>query len=198
MFPALGKAQLNLPDILDFNLEHNPDFPVFIYGEISSSKTTEIKMLEYVRAAHRVGKVIRGDSQTGDVIGIVANLDTIVYSALIVGIMKAGLVVSRPPIPYAKMSLFSHSAISYISTELPNRSCPSHSKVICAQNHRDKNHFTGCRRWSQSRARNDRPELCTEHRRGTYAIRGVSQTRQRNSAGSFHTYQQNIFTKRFR
>lgn len=198
MLPDLGKTQLNLPDILDFNLEHNPDFPIYIYGEVSSAKTTEIKMLEYVRAAHRVGKIIRGGSQTGDVVGIVANLDTIVYSALIVGIMKAGLVVSQPLIPYAKLSLFAHSAISYISTELPNRSCRSHSKVIRAQSHRDKNYFTGCRRRSQSRARNDRPELCTKHRRGTYAIRGVSQTRQRNSAGSFHTYQQNTFTKRFR
>lgn len=92
--PALGKSQLNLPDLLDFHLEHNPDFPVFVYAEPVSTRTTEIRMLEYVRAAHRIGKAIRGDSQPGDVIAIVANIDALVYSALIVGIMKAGLVVS--------------------------------------------------------------------------------------------------------
>ncbi|KAE9398018.1 acetyl-CoA synthetase-like protein [Gymnopus androsaceus JB14] len=92
ILPALGKSQLNLPDLLDFNLEHNPDFPVFTYVEAGSTRIIEIRMLEYVRAAHRIGHAIRGDSQPGDVIAIVANIDAIVYSALIVGIMKAGLV----------------------------------------------------------------------------------------------------------
>ncbi|KAE9396160.1 acetyl-CoA synthetase-like protein [Gymnopus androsaceus JB14] len=92
ILPALGKSQLNLPDLLDFNLEHNPNFPIFAYAESGSTRTVEIRMLEYVRAAHRIGNAIRGDSQPGDIIAIVANLDAIVYSALIVGIMKAGLV----------------------------------------------------------------------------------------------------------
>lgn len=94
MLPALGKSQLNLPDLLDFNLEDNPDFPVYVYAEPGSTRTTEIKMLEYVRVVHRIASAVRGDSQPGDVVAIVANLDAIVYSALIVGIMKAGLVVS--------------------------------------------------------------------------------------------------------
>ncbi|KAE9406898.1 acetyl-CoA synthetase-like protein [Gymnopus androsaceus JB14] len=92
MLPSLGKSQLNLPDLLDFNLKHNPDFPVYVYADPGSDTTTEIRMLEYARAAHRIGKAIRRDSQPGDVIAIVANIDAIVYSALIVGIMKAGLV----------------------------------------------------------------------------------------------------------
>ena len=93
--PILGKSQLNLPDLLDFHLKHNPDFPLFVYAENDSGRTTDIKMLEYVRAVHRAGKAIRdGGSQPGDVIVIAANLDAVVYSALIVGIMKAGLVVS--------------------------------------------------------------------------------------------------------
>ncbi|KAE9406881.1 acetyl-CoA synthetase-like protein [Gymnopus androsaceus JB14] len=92
MLPSLGKSSLNLPDLLDFHLEHNPNFPVYVYAEPGSNRTAEIRMLEYIRAAHRIGKAVRGDSQLGDVIAIVANLDAIVYSALIVGIMKAGLV----------------------------------------------------------------------------------------------------------
>ncbi|KAE9401310.1 putative aminoadipate reductase [Gymnopus androsaceus JB14] len=95
VLPALGRSnlQLNLPDLLDFNLQHNPDFPVFVYAEPGSTgRTTEIKMLEYVRAAHRLGEAIRGDSQPGEVVAIVANIDAILYSSLIVGIMKVGLV----------------------------------------------------------------------------------------------------------
>ncbi|KAF9062745.1 hypothetical protein BDP27DRAFT_1427576 [Rhodocollybia butyracea] len=92
IFPALGNSQLTLPSLLDFNLEHNPNFPLYIYAEPNSSTAKEVNMLEYVRAAHRVGGLVRGDSQPGDVIAIIANVDAIVYSALITGIMKAGLV----------------------------------------------------------------------------------------------------------
>ncbi|KAJ4490659.1 acetyl-CoA synthetase-like protein [Lentinula aciculospora] len=92
LLPALGdESQLNLPDLLDFNLQHNPDFPLYVYPNADSS-TTKIKMLEFVRAAHRVGNIVRGTSQLGDVIAIVANTDAILYTALITGIMKAGLV----------------------------------------------------------------------------------------------------------
>jgi hypothetical protein len=94
IFLAPGNAQFTLPSLLDFNLEHNSNFPLYLYAEPDSSTTKEIKMLEYVRAAHRVGGLVRGDSQPGDVIAIIANIDAIVYSALITGIMKAGLVVS--------------------------------------------------------------------------------------------------------
>ncbi|KAF9072482.1 hypothetical protein BDP27DRAFT_1418094 [Rhodocollybia butyracea] len=90
--PALGNSQLDLPSLLDFNLGYNPDFPLYVYAEPDSSTTKEIKMLEYVRAAHRVGRLVCGDSQPGEVIAIIANVDAIVYSALITGIMKAGLV----------------------------------------------------------------------------------------------------------
>ncbi|KAJ3903705.1 hypothetical protein F5879DRAFT_1002249 [Lentinula edodes] len=92
LFPALGdESQLNLPDLLDFNLNHNPDFPLYVYPNADSS-VTEIKTLEFVRAAHRVGNIVRGSSAPGGVVAIVANIDVIVYAALIAGIMKAGLV----------------------------------------------------------------------------------------------------------
>ncbi|KIK65753.1 hypothetical protein GYMLUDRAFT_240230 [Collybiopsis luxurians FD-317 M1] len=93
VLPALGNSQqLNLPDVIDFHLEHNPDFPIFVYNEPGSTERTEISMLEYIRAAHRVGKAVRGYSQPGDVVAIVANVDTLLYSALVTGIIKAGLV----------------------------------------------------------------------------------------------------------
>ncbi|KAF9072483.1 putative aminoadipate reductase [Rhodocollybia butyracea] len=114
IFPDLGKSQLTLPSLLDFNLKHNPHFPVYTYAEPGSSTTKEIKMLEYVRAAHRVGELIRGNSQPGDVIAIIANVDAIVYSALITGIMKAGLVpfpISPRNSPTALLHLIRKSSV---------------------------------------------------------------------------------------
>ncbi|KAJ3715279.1 hypothetical protein DFJ43DRAFT_1007325 [Lentinula guzmanii] len=93
LFPALeDESQLNLPDLLDFNLKHNAAFPLYVYPSVDSSTIVEIKMLEFVRAAHRIGNIVLGNSQPGDVVAIVANVDTILYTALITGIMKSGLV----------------------------------------------------------------------------------------------------------
>ncbi|KAF5378911.1 hypothetical protein D9757_008700 [Collybiopsis confluens] len=103
VYPVLGESQLNLPDLLDFHLEHNPSYPLYIYADpegsgSGSSKsvrtTTEIKALEYVRAVHRVANFIwkDGNSKPGDVIGLVVNIDSLLYSVLIVGIIKAGMV----------------------------------------------------------------------------------------------------------
>jgi acyl-CoA synthetase (AMP-forming)/AMP-acid ligase II len=110
VYPTLsGKSQPNLAQILDFNLEHNPNFPIFVYAENGSTK--DIKMVEYVRAAHRLARAIRGNSQPGEVVAVVANIDALLYSALITGIIKAGLVVSRARYSFNCDSqfLFSHS-----------------------------------------------------------------------------------------
>ncbi|KIK57240.1 hypothetical protein GYMLUDRAFT_229544 [Collybiopsis luxurians FD-317 M1] len=92
VYPDLSlNAQPNLLDILDFNLEHNPSHTVFVFPN-DAGGLTKISMLEYVRACHRAGNYVRASTQPGDVIGVIANVDTIVYSALIVGMIKAGLV----------------------------------------------------------------------------------------------------------
>ncbi|KAJ3824337.1 acetyl-CoA synthetase-like protein [Lentinula raphanica] len=93
IFPAIGdETQLNVPDLLDFNLENNPDFPLYVYPSADSSGIVEVRMLEFVRATHRVGNIVRKNSQPGEVVAIVANIDALLYAALVVGIMKAGLV----------------------------------------------------------------------------------------------------------
>ncbi|KIK57239.1 hypothetical protein GYMLUDRAFT_247199 [Collybiopsis luxurians FD-317 M1] len=92
VYPDLSlNAQPNLLDILDFNLEHNPNHTVFVFPN-DAGGLTKISMLEYVRACHRAGNYVRASTQPGDVIGVIANVDTIVYSALIVGMIKAGFV----------------------------------------------------------------------------------------------------------
>ncbi|KAJ3773057.1 putative aminoadipate reductase [Lentinula raphanica] len=93
LFPDLGnESQLNISDLLDFNLKNNPDFPLYVYPSADSSGIVEIKMLEFIRAAHRVGAIVRKNSQPGEVIAIVANVDSLLYIALVIGIVKAGLV----------------------------------------------------------------------------------------------------------
>ncbi|KAJ3756240.1 hypothetical protein EV360DRAFT_48300 [Lentinula raphanica] len=93
LFPDLGnESQLNISDLLDFNVKNNPDFPLYVYPSADSSGIVEIKMLEFIRAAHRMGAIVRKNSQPGEVIAIVANVDSLLYIALVIGIVKAGLV----------------------------------------------------------------------------------------------------------
>lgn len=86
-------SPLSLPDILKFNRENNPTFAAYIYPD-DLGNLTEVSMLEFVHAAYRAGNAVyRPDSRPGDVVAIIANLDTIAYMALIAGLMNVGLVV---------------------------------------------------------------------------------------------------------
>jgi acyl-coenzyme A synthetase/AMP-(fatty) acid ligase len=65
----------------------------------SSSKTgavESVSWLEFGRAIHRVAHAVRPEriGHDGDIVGIIVNTDTLLYVAVHLGLMKAGLVVS--------------------------------------------------------------------------------------------------------
>jgi hypothetical protein len=146
-YPPLDNLSIqpSILDVLDLHLKHNPDFPLFVFasddgpGDASAidPPVTEISMLEYFRAVHRAGAAIRdthtGNSRPGEIIAIIAHLDSIVCSAIIVGMMKVGLVVSDKvafitTIPtHFSLSLCSQ-AIPDFNLPIPRYSCQTHSK----------------------------------------------------------------------
>ena len=94
VYPRLDGTVL-LSDLADFNLQHNPTLPAFVYSDIPES-ITEISFLEFARACHRVAHAIRPNRTglEGEVVALIANTDTILYLALIAGMVRAGVVVS--------------------------------------------------------------------------------------------------------
>ncbi|KAF8129526.1 acetyl-CoA synthetase-like protein [Boletus edulis] len=93
-FPSLDHSLL-LPDLINFHMERNPSFPVFVYANENAPNTlTEILLLEFGRAAHRVAHALRPSRQgsDGEVVMIIANTDTILYHAVVTGLFIAGLV----------------------------------------------------------------------------------------------------------
>lgn len=67
---------------------------MYVYAE--DHGTTEISLLEFGRAAHRIAHVLR-PGRKGDgrqVVMIIANCDTILYQAIHVALCVAGLTVS--------------------------------------------------------------------------------------------------------
>lgn len=94
VYPPLDGSVL-LPSLADFNLQHNASRPAFVYSEAVGS-LTEISFLEFGRAAHRAAHHLlpKTECSKGEVVAIIANVDILLYAAIVAGLMTMGLVVS--------------------------------------------------------------------------------------------------------
>ncbi|KAI4521212.1 acetyl-CoA synthetase-like protein [Schizophyllum commune Loenen D] len=84
---------LPLADVVDFHLEHNPDKTCYACAEPDGT-LREITYREFGRAVHRAAHALRPAQQGADgaVVAIIALSDTVLYHAITIGLMKAGLV----------------------------------------------------------------------------------------------------------
>ncbi|KIO03672.1 hypothetical protein M404DRAFT_1001160 [Pisolithus tinctorius Marx 270] len=87
-------GSLFVPEMLEYNARHCPDHPFFVYPDEQSNELRSISHLEFYRASQRVAHAVRPGRQGQDreVVGIVANVDTILYQALFMGVIYAGLI----------------------------------------------------------------------------------------------------------
>jgi acyl-CoA synthetase (AMP-forming)/AMP-acid ligase II len=85
-----------LHELLDYRMVQCPNDPLFIFSLPDAEKPMQLTFLEFGRAAHRVAHYIRPDPSEGednDPVAIIANIDSVVYHALTMGIMRAGYTV---------------------------------------------------------------------------------------------------------
>ncbi|GJF00089.1 acetyl-CoA synthetase-like protein [Phanerochaete sordida] len=92
--PPLDGSLLTIPEILDFHDKRNPDKPWFFYP--SNDVPSEVASVTYgamAEATHRIAHRVRPNREgaDGQVVAILTHTDTVLYSALIIGIMRAGL-----------------------------------------------------------------------------------------------------------
>ncbi|KAF7968306.1 hypothetical protein HWV62_2396 [Athelia sp. TMB] len=92
VYPPLNGTVL-APNLVDFNIDHNAELTAFVFSD-SPGSVTKISYLEYGRAAHRVGHLVRPGrtGPEGQVVAVIANLDTLLYAALVAGMIRAGIV----------------------------------------------------------------------------------------------------------
>jgi acyl-CoA synthetase (AMP-forming)/AMP-acid ligase II len=84
-------------ELLDYNMLRNSDKPFFTFVFPGQDKLTEVTYFEFGRAAHRVAHYVRPDPFAGkdnEVIAILANIGTLAYHAISMGVLRAGLTVS--------------------------------------------------------------------------------------------------------
>ncbi|KAI6017888.1 hypothetical protein EDC04DRAFT_2607953 [Pisolithus marmoratus] len=87
-------GSLFVPDMLEYNSRNSPDHPFFVYPDEQSKELHSISTVEFYRACQRVAHAVRPGrrGQDREVVGIVANVDCILYQALFMGIIYAGLI----------------------------------------------------------------------------------------------------------
>lgn len=103
-----------LPDIADFYAQHNGDRPWLIFPSKSSPEDVEtITYAEMVRASHRVAHILRPgrEGPEREVIALLLNTDTVLYVAVVLGLLRAGFVVSC-----SAHSLYA-SSLNYANTQ---------------------------------------------------------------------------------
>ncbi|TFK50396.1 acetyl-CoA synthetase-like protein [Heliocybe sulcata] len=106
-----SNGTISLTELVDLRLEHNSDrtYAVF-HSDTPDGELRHITYLEWGRAIHRLAHILRPEShyKPRDVVGIVVNCDTLMYSTTIVALMRAGL------IPYPMSPRNSAAAISHM------------------------------------------------------------------------------------
>lgn len=94
--PPLDGTLTVLPGFVNFHAEHNPDLPWAKFPSASQPEEIEsITFLEFSRATHRIAHALRHEraGKDGEVVAVLIHCDSILYLALLAGMVRAGLVV---------------------------------------------------------------------------------------------------------
>ncbi|KZT22888.1 acetyl-CoA synthetase-like protein [Neolentinus lepideus HHB14362 ss-1] len=81
-------------ELVDLRLQHNPDRTYAVFpSDAPDGEPTHITYLEWCRAIHRVAHILRPkpNFEKREVVGIIVNCDTLMYTTTIVALMRAGL-----------------------------------------------------------------------------------------------------------
>ena len=84
-----------MPGFLDFHAKHNPTLEWVRLAPDGETPAISLTFQEFADATHRVARTFRPDGTpgNGEIVAILVHCDTILYLALIVGLVRAGLKV---------------------------------------------------------------------------------------------------------
>lgn len=86
-----------LPDAIEFNVANNAAQPFYTFADSSTLNGTKtISHLEFGRAAHRIAHILRPkrNGAEGEVVALLLQTDTVLYHAILAGLIVAGCVVN--------------------------------------------------------------------------------------------------------
>ena len=94
--PPLDGSIPVLPGFLDFHAANNPNHPWALFPSVLEKGTQAISFSDLAAATHRIAHAVRPDREgvNGEVIALIIHCDTVLYVATLIGIVRAGFVVS--------------------------------------------------------------------------------------------------------
>ncbi|KAI0698146.1 hypothetical protein BC835DRAFT_1413279 [Cytidiella melzeri] len=95
LLPPLDGSLTLVPGCLDFHARHSPERPWVVFPSVEDpSKTSSISFAEFAKATHRIAHRARPGrhGKEGSVVGLLVHCDSILYVALIQGLIRAGIV----------------------------------------------------------------------------------------------------------
>ena len=94
-FAPPSDGSVNLPETVDFHRKHNPTIPIYTFIQDGALNVTQITRLEFGRACDRVAHYLQSGTRgpTRSVVAVLALSDSLLYQTVVVGIMRAGLIV---------------------------------------------------------------------------------------------------------
>ena len=111
--PPIDGSLSALIGYADWQAEHQPSEPLDVFLHPDDHKTVvSISYGEFAKATHRVAHFVRPNrvGQDGDVASMLLNTDTVIYQAMIVGLMRAGMVVCSCATPMRNTTLTYYSS----------------------------------------------------------------------------------------
>ena len=98
ILPPLDGSLPTLPDVADFCAKHNPDHPWFLFpSKDAPDGIQSILFAQMTEASHRVAHLLRPGREgiEGEVIALLLNTDSVLYTVTLLGLMRAGFIVSN-------------------------------------------------------------------------------------------------------
>ena len=94
--PPLDGSIKSLPELADLQAKHNPSLPWLIFPSKDASGTSSISYAGMVEASHRIAHIFRPKREglESEVVAVILDTDAVLYVAVLLGLMRAGLIVS--------------------------------------------------------------------------------------------------------
>ncbi|KIP12189.1 hypothetical protein PHLGIDRAFT_371020 [Phlebiopsis gigantea 11061_1 CR5-6] len=93
--PPLDGSLPTIPDVADYVASRSPDRPWFVFPSKDDPKeSAQISCAEMVEASHRIAHILRPGRKgpEREVIALLLNTDTVLYAAVLLGLLRAGFV----------------------------------------------------------------------------------------------------------
>ena len=123
--PPLDGSITAFPGLADFQSQHNPDSPWVVYPSRDSptgAKTVSYK--ELCDATHRIAHAVRPERNgtEQEVVAVIIHTDALLYVTLLIGMIRAGIVVSISSLKQtSKLKISIHSRFPCPLVTLPKR-----------------------------------------------------------------------------